>query len=370
MNRISSLSLLISLSIASSSFGMIENPDDSVIKKNPELMKRVVELTSKGESKLCSGTWIEKGIILTARHCLFLVHRKNPSIRVNGILTNVIQQTSRLSDDLLAKEYQKDIALLLVDDAPLSALQLPESKIGILSPNTTLKEDSTILVAGYGKKAYQPKSKEDEAGTLGAALLKTTQPEKNSPYKMSSSSQRTNIVYTSMAKGSTIEQHVLNGTLKMIFDVISLDKKDRKQSMILNGDSGGPAFIKNENKEWVLAGVASTMQIKPDESEKFEFTLAFGDDQKSGKIKYDSQADENSKIDGEENFLFNSFNRMVQLLKLEFNLNSTDVLPKTVQYFQKNKGKIIGNHAYLGDSENSKTLSDTISAFEKIRDQK
>ena len=184
----------------------------------------------QGRNSLCSGTFIAKNIVLTARHCTE-DEEKNPLSSIQVFDGKVFERAVALQSS------REDIALLLVSE---SSSRKP---LALLQAKGRLIAGNEVVVGGYGLD-------ENDKTALDRSLTKNG---KNiDATKLKDSFKQASVIVA----GEAASQFGGYKDAKYVFVQNEGDGKP------CQGDSGGPLTIKVKGKEYLL-GVLSFGDVEP-----------------------------------------------------------------------------------------------------------
>jgi secreted trypsin-like serine protease len=187
----------------------------------------ILNQNNVGSASICTGTFISPTIILTAAHCVS--DNKNDLVIQMG--NSIFSDQEMISFNVLAVEkhenYQKtenDLALIRVEENKTVSV-IPVA----LAKDKDLSNKKMMTLLGYG--VNQIEESEDEF--QGAGHLRSL--------------------------------NVQSSRMKLNQFTFSIDQS--VGSGACHGDSGGPAFLMLQNRQYVLAGVASGVVQSDDEAD-------------------------------------------------------------------------------------------------------
>ncbi len=183
------------------------NPSNSIV---AELS---VQINGK-DAGTCTGTLIEKNVILTAAHCIEIPQRGRATsmkIKIGGETYDALwMQANPKYDYKPDREEVADVALVGLP------AELPYIPMPLVSKSTTIKSNEVGAIIGYGITSYKDKDDDEDGFKAG---------------------------YTSISKVTSS-------------GILSKYKKVFRQSNTCEGDSGGPLAI-YQSGEWRIFGVTS-----------------------------------------------------------------------------------------------------------------
>ena len=355
----------------------IENPSRSALRDNKKLLEnRVIQITTtlldpKKEyehSEFCSGTWIEKGIILTARHCIDSL--ASTKIEINHVSTKIIHIISPEIKSFNFSDDRYDFALILVDHENLKNLKLPQDSITFHDLASPIYDETELMISGYGQTRY---SKSKSYDHLHAAIIHSKMIKEKAD-ALSSIAQR-KLLLRLKKKANTSLLNPLD-PLKALLGEIELANGNTYESSFdssnsLNepsisfGDSGAPVFAKNRNNEWSLVGINSNVQFIPDFNEKCIITT------KNNGIKqrYDHLFSSEQAIKPGKTFLAAAFSTVIeQFIKLS-KLNPFFITENEFDMIFEMEGKIQSNYIWINDPKLENSIFKAIQKLKKIQDQ-
>ncbi|MBS1960480.1 MAG: trypsin-like serine protease [Bdellovibrionales bacterium] len=364
MLQVKTLSLLllsIGSALASNDSPKIENPSKKLAQKEAEILKRVVRLQSTEAE--CTGVWLEDGIIATADHCKNLV--KDGTITVNKVRSRVIQLGLVMSDEksaemartspekLLSEEGRGsggDFMLMLVDssgltDLPKDPLPLAPTKAG------NVPAGIDMLIAGFGT------SGEKAPETIQAAMVTTGEvTTTTSGYSLMFPATRTVQVAIGCPAGKTINYcEVLVG--------FGLADKKHKDPSTENGDSGGPAFVKDSSGNWVLQGLCSSAGFRPTDKSKSKVEYVYQGKKDSIKLVL---ADRKERSD--DKFYDHAFGKAMFVLSNILKVDIHRPLPSEYQTLQSYEGEVLDYHVNVADPRVRTIIDDYVAKMRKVRE--
>jgi hypothetical protein len=269
----------IALYFASLSFAgeRIENPSAKALKKEAEILRRVVKLSGKG---LCTGFWLEEGILATSNNCN-IARKDENHVEINGIETTILQAVvftneeptpgEKLfgsSEEFGFRANPTDLNLWLVDVSPLARLNLPKEPVSFAPTASEMTPEGVeLLIAGYGPDA---ESRSRNEFPLGAAYVKTAKVREDSGFSLEVTASRRATLTTSSEAG----QKLLNCTRSLRY----FSDRKNDDAIAIRGDSGGPALVRDAHGEWALKGILSGSSFVPLDKYKvaMEFSLGGG----------------------------------------------------------------------------------------------
>ena len=209
--------------------------------------RRVVAILTKGADgvELCTGSLIDRNIVLTAAHCVNksedasvtkVVFTANPICEiVSKGNRNVMRDATAIR---IHKSYRvsktEDLAMIRFDGVAPEGYQT----VRLADKTLPLTSATRILLAGYGV---------------------------NSDYNDSASNDPHDLKFTSVAPYSGAKQ---SKSLKQMNDSPSMYFDQTNGTGACAGDSGGPAFTRDEGGSFRVIGVAS--RTDPLDGQEFE----------------------------------------------------------------------------------------------------
>lgn len=327
----------------------IENSSEIVRIENEKTLIRVVSLES--EKGGCTGTWIKKGIILTAGHCASLA--ESPLFKVNKIAVTAIMvghvekekpkgnvnPFSALLDVLSPSEEvpdtRSDFAVIAIDPAPLKELKLPSKMIEFVDvDNQAFAPQTQFLVSGYGIQKFG--NGDDDFGVKRAALIENIQSE--DPSIILSSARRDFGFSLSAEAGQSMKD------LEMKTQFENAAGVEKSGSMVLMGDSGGPAFIKDRSGSWILAGVASNIELHPDANQQMAVVVLNGGEE------FVSYVELNQKLDSKVPLQAVIPNVVKGINDASFKIDFSKPFEKSWKFGLLAKGEVYSRHTSLKDA--------------------
>jgi hypothetical protein len=391
------LSMGMSMTLKHEAHAWVENPSDQLLTQEKAVLSRVLQI--KGNGTACSATWISTGVLLTAEHCkdvievdhskktnLIWVNRHGSSTAIEVPVLGLIlpeppkSALEKFLEDLglvtLGKVNRQDFMVLGVDPRPLEEWALPTEPMLLANPTSgPIPAGQELLVAGYGidrprdmevlasfteegmvyegLKPLRPQIQEPEPmAKLGAAILTTVQTNQKH-YDIQTEAERDVKVLTECSP----TQMIFPGFRNSCRYVLKFEISRRKDGpMILSGDSGGPAFVKDPNGQWRLLGVASANSFVPEMKRATVYQYDWnGKRARTLKAKPDRSSDV-SKI----SFLEGSVLINASVLKQMLKKDPTEPVGGEFSSQQILNGRIVGFHVNLRDPEIHKGLSEVL----------
>ena len=240
-------------SISAFAHGTIENPSKEILKQNEAFLRdRVVQLNGQGSQ--CSGAWLEKSIILTAKHCLHLAEGKTVFVNRRPITVVDVVDAMPGVEANPDKNGFGDLGLIIVSGKKMDKLDLPEQAIDISLERSAPIANTELLITGFGRDDINNLRSYPH---LQAAIVKSKILIEENLYALSSTVARTlKVSVTKKANSSltTEDDNFARGT-RVTHEYVA---DPTAEANILPGDSGSPVFVKNVEGKWVLVGVNSS----------------------------------------------------------------------------------------------------------------
>ncbi|UYL09070.1 trypsin-like serine protease [Bdellovibrio sp. SKB1291214] len=239
-----------------------------LVPPSAELAKHTVAIYAASNASTCTGTLIAPDIVVTAAHCL---------IRPKGDLTVIfgtdsveaLKDSSRtrkviataISPEFSRSEYG-DLGLIkMASPAPAGYTPVPYAK-SVMTPESILMATSSMTTVGLGEHVSFTFEKPFILAGYGFFKQETIKVDRNDP-RLQPAIQE--------GRGGCNDYKTV-----CRIEIIGHDKKLRVTSVLMQtmnpmalildethgrgtcyGDSGGPAFVLDENKRFILVGVNS-----------------------------------------------------------------------------------------------------------------